>query len=84
MPRLTDFVVKGMKAKLRKRKRPVDAVMVPEEGSPFTLDEALEQAASPNRHPTHKVAQGAMRRSGLLSMIRNRGNRQIVDPEAGL
>lgn len=46
------------------------------------LDENLEAKEAPDRPaPLNPAVGGVMRKSGLLSMIRNRGNQQMVDPE---
>lgn len=86
MAKLTDFVTATKRKLKRKRRVTIEEVPTPgaESPNPYMLDEGLETAAQPNRPPTHKIAKGAMRHSGLLSMIRNRGNRQVIDPEEGL
>ncbi len=42
--------------------------------NPFMVDPALEQAAAPNRAPTHPLVQAMMAHLGLLGMIRNQSN----------
>ena len=88
MPSLVDFAKTKIKKVLRKKKivpaNNADDEMEPEPTfppSPLVLDQKLEDQASPNRPPISSPVRGIMKGSGLLSMLRNRGNRQMVDPE---
>jgi len=93
MPSLVDFAKSKVKKVLRKKKLlPADPndpeAMEAEPAAPgmpsLELDQKLEDAATPNRPPISTPVRGIMKKSGLLSMIRNRGNRQVVDPEKEL
>lgn len=52
-----------------------------DQANPFILNQALEQAAAPQRAPLHPLVQAIMTHLGLLNMIRNQGNQAVVDPE---
>lgn len=49
--------------------------------SPLILNQPLEQAAQPDRAPMHPIVAAIMNHLGLMNLIRNRGNQQIVDPQ---
>lgn len=48
--------------------------------SPFQLNQALEQQAQGQNSQLNPLMQQIMQRFGILSMLRNRGNQQMVDP----
>lgn len=56
----------------------------PAVSSPFLLDQNLEAQAAPLSPPLNPLVQGMMQRLGLLNLIRNRRNANLVDPEAPL
>lgn len=78
MPSLADL---ARMTKRRLRRRKVAKAYTKPDNPLAGLDQELEEAAAPNRAPLHPIARGAMEGSGLLSMIRNRGNQQVVNPE---
>lgn len=49
--------------------------------NPYVLNQPLEQAAQPDRPPMHPIVAAIMQHLGLMNMIRNRGNQQVVDPQ---
>lgn len=50
------------------------------QANPYVLNQPLEQAAQPDRAPIHPIVAAIMKRMGLMNMVRNRGNQQVVDP----
>lgn len=54
---------------------------VSDQPNPYLFNQALEQAAKGQRPPLHPLVQAIMTHLGLLNLIRNRGNQQLVDPE---
>lgn len=52
--------------------------------SPFALNQLLEQQAAPARPELNPMVRMIMERLGLMNMIRNRSNQQVVDPEIPL
>lgn len=57
------------------------ALSAPAPQSPFVLDQAMEEKAAPLSPPLNPLIQALMQRLGLMNMIRNRRNINIVDPE---
>jgi hypothetical protein len=61
--------------------RILTTAQAPQTQSPFMLNTQLEQQAAPMSPPLNPLVQALMQRLGLLNMIRNRRNVNIVDPE---